>query len=65
MSIVATAATLARLIPLMVDGVKQGQEIIERLQAGDMNAAEQAADWLGVTGDVERAIGNWEASKTV
>jgi hypothetical protein len=64
MSIVATAATIARLIPLVVDGVKEGQEIIERLKAGELDAAQQAADWLGVTGDVEQAIENWEASKT-
>ncbi len=60
----ATIKLASELIPLLVIGVKEGADIIERLQAGDESAIDQAKDWLGVTDKVSAAIDNWEASKT-
>lgn len=54
---------IAKLLPMVIEGVKAGMDIVERLSKGDTDAAEQARDWLGVTGDVQAAVDAWEASK--
>lgn len=54
---------IAKLLPMVIEGVKAGVDIIDRLSKDDPDAAEQATDWLGVTGDVQAAIDTWEASK--
>ena len=59
----ATIKLASELIPLLVMGVKEGADIIDRLQKGDESAIDQAKDWLGVTDKVEDAIAAWEASK--
>lgn len=58
-----TADQLARLIPAMIEGIKQGADIVQRLSSGDQTAAQEAADWIGVTISVENAIKSWEDSK--
>ena len=60
---IATAIALTRYVPLMVSGIKEGAEIVERLTAGDVSAEQAAQDWLGITGKVEEAIAEWEASQ--
>ena len=51
------------VLAMIITGIKEGADILLRLQAGDPTAEQQALDWLGVTGTVEDAIANWEASK--
>lgn len=58
-----TIAALAKYGPMIFSGIREGLDIYERLRAGDLTAEEAAKDWLGVAGNVEQAIQNWEASK--
>lgn len=60
----ALLALIAELIPAIASGVKDGMDIITRLQAGDEDAIQQAKDWIEVTSEVQSAIDEWEASKT-
>lgn len=55
---------IGKLIPAIASSVKDGMDILTRLQSGDEDAIAQAKDWLGVTEEVESAIAAWEASKT-
>lgn len=54
---------LIALIPVLIEGIKDGVDIVQRLTEGDTTAEQQALDWLGVSGSVESAIANWKASK--
>lgn len=63
MTIIANPALLIQLVPVMIDAIKEGADIVERLTRGDTTALEKAQDWLGVTGDVADAIAAWNASK--
>lgn len=51
------------LILALLQGIKDGVDIVERLQNGDQTAEQAAHDWLGVTAKVEAAAENWESSK--
>lgn len=52
-----------QLILALLQGIKDGVDIVERLQNGDQSAEQAAADWLGVTSKVDAAITNWKDSK--
>lgn len=58
-----TVVALAQYVPLIVQGIKDGADLISRIQAGDLTAEEAAKDWLGITGEVEDAIEAWKASE--
>lgn len=51
------------LISMILSEIPTAVDIIQRLQAGDVGAEEQAKDWLGITGDVDDAITEWKATQ--
>lgn len=53
---------IATLVPAIYEGIKDGLDIIERLQKGDQDAVQLAQDWIGVSQSVETAIADWKAS---
>jgi hypothetical protein len=53
------------LILALLQGIKDGVDIVERLQNGDQTAEQAAHDWLGVTAKVEAAAENWDKAKMV
>lgn len=52
-----------QLILTMLQAIKEGVDIVERIQNGDQTAEQAANDWLGVSQRFEDAAKNWEASK--
>lgn len=51
---------LLQIASMVLAEIPAAVDLVRRLQAGDQTAVDQAKDWLGITGNLDTAITDWQ-----